>query len=187
MCLYLGVCVQRWGEPGPHTQAPGRGQAYRRCHPREPLYVCACVCTETPGSRVNTGEKFVLTDGAARSGTPQGVSICPLPWCSPLPLIQTPPQASQAELDKETCVCFVGVPPQPPSPRPCSRPVHPHPSLIHQDPAPTSLTFLSVSPPPTALLRQPLLPFPQQALPASPARVFATPAAPSSFSRKPPR
>lgn len=69
--------------------------------------VCACACTETPRSWVNTGEKVVPTDGAARPRTLQGVSICRLPGCSPLPLAQTQPQASQAEPDKETCVCFV--------------------------------------------------------------------------------
>lgn len=50
-------------------------------------------------------------DGAARPGTLQGISICQLPWCSPLPLAQTQPQASEAELDKETCVCFEGASP----------------------------------------------------------------------------
>lgn len=71
--------------------------------------VCACMYTQTPWSWVNKGEKAVLTEGAAHPGTLQGFSICRLPWCSPLPLAHTLPQASQAELDKETCVCFVGV------------------------------------------------------------------------------
>lgn len=49
----------------------------------------------------------MLTDGAARPRTLHGVSIC----CS---LVQPPPSGPdaasgiQAELDKETCVCFVG-------------------------------------------------------------------------------
>lgn len=74
------LCVQRQGEARPNTHTEGGD---RQCHPREPVYVCACMCTEMPGSWVNKGEKVVLTDGAAHPETLQGASICQLPGCSP--------------------------------------------------------------------------------------------------------
>lgn len=116
--------------------------------------VCACACTETPRSWVNTGEKVVPTDGAARARTLQGVSICRLPGCSPLPLAQTQPQASQAEPDKETCVCFVrgltSLPPAAIAASLSSSPICPYPSFICQDPnicLSSKQTCLPIGPP----------------------------------------
>lgn len=83
-----------------------------------------------------------------------------------------PPQASQAELNKEACVCSVGGPSSLPLPGLATSlsgsPVYPLPGLIHQDPhISPSVNQMHLSPLPQPLPRQPLPPAPRNALPAS--------------------
>lgn len=85
--MFLGVYVQRQGEARPtltHREGVRLTDSATPGSLCKCVLVCACMCTEMPGSWVNRGEKVVPTDGAAHPETLQGASICQLPWCSPL-------------------------------------------------------------------------------------------------------
>lgn len=80
-CFSVSVCSETGGCQAQHAQGRGSGLtdgaapgSLCMC-----MQLCACLCSEMPRSRVNKGEKVMLTAGAAHPGTPQGVSICWLP------------------------------------------------------------------------------------------------------------